>query len=36
MKTEALYSPEKLIEMIRKGDLAMRLSLRAELRRVIS
>jgi hypothetical protein len=28
--------PEKLIEMIRKGDPAMRLSLRAELRRVIS
>jgi hypothetical protein len=36
MKTEALYSPEKLIDMIRKGDLAMRLSLRAEIRPVIS
>jgi hypothetical protein len=36
MKTEALYSPERLIDMIRAGDPAMRLSLRAELRRVIS
>jgi Resolvase, N terminal domain/Recombinase len=36
MKAEALYSPERLIKMIRDGDPAMRLSLRAELRRVIS
>jgi hypothetical protein len=36
MKADALYSPEDLIAMIRSGDPAMRLSLRAELRRVIS
>ncbi|HSZ77707.1 MAG TPA: hypothetical protein VK775_09925 [Chthoniobacterales bacterium] len=36
MKTEALYSPERLIDMIRKGDPAMHLRLRAELDRVIS
>jgi hypothetical protein len=36
MKAEALHTPERLIAMIRAGDPAMRLSLRAELRRVIS
>jgi hypothetical protein len=34
MKSEALYSPERLLDMI--GDPAMRLNLRAEIRRVIS
>jgi hypothetical protein len=34
--SDALYSPEQLIKMIRDGDPAMRLSLRAELQRMIS
>jgi hypothetical protein len=36
MKAEALHTPERLLAMIRAGDPAMRLSLRAEIRRVIS
>jgi hypothetical protein len=36
LKAEALHTPERLIAMIRAGDPAMRLSMRAELRRVIS
>jgi hypothetical protein len=35
-KAEALHTPERLIAMIEAGDAAMRLSLRTEIRRVIS